>query len=276
MQPRAASGGGIQHARPDLESEYVAPRDETEQEIANIWQELLGLEQVGIYDDFFELGGHSLLATRVVSRIRQSFAVSIPLRSLFDASTVAGQAEVIARARRADTAPPIEAAPRNGRLPLSYAQESLWFLEQLTPGDVSYNMPGAIRIHGALDVDALQQSFAAVVARHEALRTTFAEVDGQPVQSIAPTQPVHVALVDLGPLEAEAREALTEELVGAIRGAVSKQFGIHAWAVVLIEQGNIPKTSSGKIQRRKCRSMWIEGALPVLASSPESPIPHDR
>ena len=101
----AAAGGGVQHARPDLDSEYVAPRDETEQEIANIWQELLGLEQVGIYDDFFELGGHSLLATRVVSRIRQSFAVSIPLRSLFDASTVADLAERIVEKQLENTDP---------------------------------------------------------------------------------------------------------------------------------------------------------------------------
>ena len=89
------AAGGVQHARPELGVDYVAPRDETEQEIATIWQELLGLERVGIYDDFFELGGHSLLATRVVSRLRQSFNVSLPLRSLFDASTVADLAEQV-------------------------------------------------------------------------------------------------------------------------------------------------------------------------------------
>ena len=117
----------------------------------------------------------------------------------------------------------------------------------------------------------------AVGTCHPALRAEFTAAftcDVDDGERLVLVQEVRSSAVD--DLEAEARDALAQELVSAIRGAVSKHFGIHAWAVVLIEQGNIPKTSSGKIQRRKCRSMWIEGALPMLASSPESPIPHDR
>ena len=165
------------------------------------------------------LGGHSLLATQVVSKLRETFGVDLPLRFLFDAPTVAGLAERIETARRSEqglTAPPMERVSRDGDLPLSFAQQRLWFLDQLMPGSIAYNMSGAVRLTGPLNVVALEQSLTEVLRRHEILRTTFRAVDGQPFQSIAPAKPFILPVTDLEPLpeaerEAEARRLAIEE-----------------------------------------------------------------
>ena len=175
--------------RPELEKGFVAPRTPEEELVAEIWAQVLGLERVGIYDNFFELGGHSLLATQAVSRIREAFAVEIPLRRLFEVPTVAGLAESIDAARRAGQslqAPPILPVPRDGDLPLSFAQQRLWFIDQLEPGNSAYNFPAAVRLKGPLNLVALEQSVNEIIKRHEALRTNFTTVDGRPAQVIAP------------------------------------------------------------------------------------------
>lgn len=193
--------------RPELDQIFVACRTPTEELLAAIWSQVLGVERVGIYDNFFQLGGHSLLATQVVSRIREAFQVEMPLRRLFEAPTVVGLAESIDVGRGAGLlASPIVPVPRDGELPLSFAQQRLWFIDQLEPGGSVYNFPAAVRLKGPLNVAALKHSLHEIVKRHEALRTTFAIVDGRPVQVIAPLLTLPLPIVDLRYLSETERE----------------------------------------------------------------------
>ena len=181
--------------RAALARAYTAPRTPTQARIAAIWSELLGVGEVGIDDNFFELGGHSLLATQVVSRIREAFRIELPLRSMFEGSTVAALADKVAAAARTSSAHAITRVPRDGELALSFAQQRLWFLEQLEPGSALYHLGEAVRLRGALDLDALTRSIATIVQRHEALRTTFVAREGRAVQVIAPSLEVPLELV---------------------------------------------------------------------------------
>ncbi|HEX2080196.1 MAG TPA: amino acid adenylation domain-containing protein, partial [Longimicrobium sp.] len=194
----------------------VAPRTPTEELLSGIWAEVLGLERVGAEENFFALGGHSLVATQAVSRVRQTFGVDLPLRALFEAPTVAALAERIEGLRRtgATVVPPIGRVPRGGPLPLSFAQQRLWVMDRLDPGSAAYNMAGALRLRGRLDMAALRASLGALVERHEALRTTLDERDGAPVQVIHSSVPVPLAVVDLCGLPAAAREREAERLAG--------------------------------------------------------------
>jgi acyl carrier protein len=191
-----------------LEAEYVAPRTPTEEVLAAFWAELLDLDRVGVHDDFLELGGHSLLATRLVSRIRTTLAVELPLRAVFEAPTVAGLARTVEASRLDRLAPaaPLVPVSREGPLPLSFAQERLWFLQQLAPESTRYTIPLGLRLAGRLDVAGLESSLSELVARHEALRTTFPAVDGRPVQVISPPEPVRLGVSDLGGLPPARRE----------------------------------------------------------------------
>jgi amino acid adenylation domain-containing protein len=198
-----------------LQRWYVAPRTLTEELLVGIWAEVLGLERVGLHDHFFELGGHSLLATHVVSRLRSLFEVELPVRSVFESPTVAELAQAVERARVEGAglqAPPLVRVPRAGELPLSYAQERLWFLDQLEPGSAAYNMPGALRVRGELDRVAFARAMNEIVRRHEVLRTTFAVVDGQPVQVMVPALTLSIPTVDLSALPEESREAEVRHL----------------------------------------------------------------
>jgi amino acid adenylation domain-containing protein len=205
-------------SRPELDKAFVAPRTPTEELLAEIWAQLLDIERVGIHDNFFDLGGHSLLATQVVSRIRETFQVEIPLRRLFEVPTVAGLAESIEAARLAGPnllAPPILPVPRNGDLALSFAQQRLWFFDQLEPGLSAYNIPAAVRLKGPLNLPALEQSLNEIIKRHESLRTTFGKVEGRPTQVIAPTLTIKLPVVDLRTLPASERETEVRRLVTA-------------------------------------------------------------
>ena len=165
----------------------AAPSDPVEELLAGIWAEVLGLGRVGVHDDFFALGGHSLLATQVMSRLRNVLGVELPLRRLFESPTVAALARDVREARQEDpAAPPIVPVPRDRDLPLSFAQQRLWLIDQLDPGSPVYNLPMALRLSGELIPSLLERLFAEIVRRHEALRTTFEVRAGEPVQVIAP------------------------------------------------------------------------------------------
>ncbi|HEX2081445.1 MAG TPA: amino acid adenylation domain-containing protein, partial [Longimicrobium sp.] len=198
------------------EGRYVAPRTPTEEVLAEIWAEVLRLERVGVTDSFFELGGHSLLATRVVSRVRQVFGVEVPLRALFEGPTVAELAGRVEALRRAElpVLPPVVPTERTGALPLSFAQERLWFIDRLEPGSAVYNIPVARRLGGALDEAALERALGEIVRRHEALRTVFAEVDGSPMQMIAPFGGFALPVEDLSGLSEADREAALRRRAG--------------------------------------------------------------
>ncbi|HEU0302475.1 MAG TPA: amino acid adenylation domain-containing protein, partial [Longimicrobium sp.] len=171
---------GDAYARRD----YEAPVGEVEVALAEIWADVLGVERVGRRDDFFDLGGHSLLAIRVLSRARQVLAVELALGEVFQRPVLADFAQGLERAQRAEL-PPIERADRGAPLPLSFAQQRLWFLETMGGLGGTYHIPRRLRLAGALDRDALRRALDRIVARHEALRTTFGRVDGAPVQRIA-------------------------------------------------------------------------------------------
>jgi acyl carrier protein len=158
--------------RQQLQRQYVGPGTLIEEVLAGIWQEVLGVEQVGVHDNFFELGGHSLLATRLISRVREAFSVELPLRKLFEYPTVAGFAACIASERQTERREALETqllpVARNQPLPLSFAQQRLWFLDQLAPGSPFYNLPVAVRLTGVLQPRALAHSLAALAQAIEA------------------------------------------------------------------------------------------------------------
>jgi amino acid adenylation domain-containing protein len=190
--------------------EYVAPRSPVEEALVGIWASVLGVERVGVHDNFFELGGHSLLATQALSRVRDVLHVEMPLRRIFETPTVAKLGESVEAALKggsAAPAPPVRRVQRTGDLPLSFAQQRLWFLDQWMPASAAYNIPVVMRLDGPLDEDALKASINTIVGRHEALRTTFEVVGDRPAQVIAPTLDVPVPLADLGGLPGEARQA---------------------------------------------------------------------
>ncbi|MEF9672134.1 condensation domain-containing protein [Pseudomonas sp. PCH446] len=165
---------------------YSAPEGATEHALAQIFQELLGLERVGRHDGFFELGGHSLLAAQLVSRVRQQLGGEMMLRQLFSHPSVAELARVVGGLQAADH-DSIEPVERIAPLALSFSQQRLWFLDQLDPGASSaYHMPMSLLLRGDLDRTALKDALDRLVARHESLRTTFARHGEQPVQIIAP------------------------------------------------------------------------------------------
>lgn len=197
----------------------TAPRTPIEEMLSGIWTQILGVSQVGIQDNFFELGGHSLLATQVISRVREVFQVELPLRCLFEFPTIAALAEQLKAAiqmQQGLEAPPLLPVSRDRDLPLSFAQQRLWFLHQLAPDSPLYNDPVVLRLSGSLNVTALERSINEVMQRHEVLRTRFDAVQGQPVQTILPDLDVPLSIVNLQHLpeserEPEALRLATEE-----------------------------------------------------------------
>ncbi|WP_437675105.1 amino acid adenylation domain-containing protein [Sorangium sp. So ce131] len=221
--PRTPNGKVDRRALPAPEAgdalDHVAPRTATEELLAGIWAEVLGVERVSVEDSFFDLGGHSLLLTQILSRVRRVLDVELPLRALFETPTVAAQARAVEAARRGPAstpAPPLVPGPRGGPLPLSFAQERLWFLAQLEETAASYNVPAAVRLLGPLDVARLERSFAAVVHRHTSLRATFVDEGGRAAVVVRDALPAAIAVVDLAGVpeasrEEEARRLLEEQ-----------------------------------------------------------------
>ncbi len=193
IRPEPGSG-------PASDTERVAPRTLVEERLAAIWTQVLEVEEVGVFDDFFDRGGHSLLATQLVMRLRDAFGQELPVRTIFQAPTIAAQAEILGTASGEASSPrsrPIRRVSREEPLPLSFAQERLWFLDQLVPGSPAYNIASALRVSGDLDPALLERAFAGVVERHEPLRTTFGQRDGRGFQVIHPPRGWSVPVTDL-------------------------------------------------------------------------------
>ncbi|HEV2863874.1 MAG TPA: amino acid adenylation domain-containing protein [Pyrinomonadaceae bacterium] len=193
--------------------------DPVEEIIAGIWAETLGRPHVGVNDNFFNLGGHSLLVAQLLLRVRKSLQVELPLRVVFEAPTVAAMAEAVRAALRtgaAPTQPPLEPARRNGTAPLSIAQEGLWLFDRVEPGNPVYHLPAAVRLSGEVDIHSLRRALDEVTRRHEALRTTFAVIDGRPAQVVAASAAQELCVTDLRGVsgqeqEAEVRSVCAEE-----------------------------------------------------------------
>ncbi|MEW6736516.1 MAG: SDR family NAD(P)-dependent oxidoreductase, partial [Acidobacteriota bacterium] len=198
------------HSRPLLTSLYTGPRTEQEQVLTNIWQTLLGVEQIGVNDNFFELGGHSLLAIQVASRIRAEFNIELSPRQMFEAPTIAELTEIVTQSRlqqKEHIVSTIKPVVRDGELPLSFAQQRLWFIDQLEPNRSLYNIPMALRLNGKLDISALELTLSEIIRRHESLRTSFPTVNGQVSQSVSAPQPISLRIIDLSTLNDDKRES---------------------------------------------------------------------
>jgi len=220
--------------KPAPDDEFVLPRTPVEKLLAQIWCELLGVDEVGVYDNFFNLGGHSLIAIKVATRVRETFSVEVPLSVLFENPTPALMAkQVEAAVRRSAGSPPpasIEPVSRDQQLPLSFAQQRLWFLNELEPGSAFYNIPVVLRLSGPLNVPVLEQTLTEVIRRHELLRTTFVtSADGTPYQQINAAAPFKLAIEDLSGLEPAERQAEAQRRASA---EAQKPFDL-AWGPLL-------------------------------------------
>jgi len=187
-----------------------APRYALEEIMIGIWADVLALDQAGRHDDFFVHGGHSLLAMQLVARIRSVLNTEVPLRTVFANPTPALLAQQVATQSHGAVMPPVTRIDRNGTLELSFAQQRLWFMDQLEPQSALYNIPLALKVTGPLDIAALERAINAIIARHEALRTTFPRVDDGPIQLIADAYELRIAREDLSSLsDAKRADAAT-------------------------------------------------------------------
>lgn len=201
--------------QPESETISAAANTPFEAMLTTLWSQLLGVT-VGVHDDFFACGGHSLLATQVMSRVRDLFNVELPLRALFETPTIASLAQQIETAMKTKqqlAILPLQPVDRNQPLPLSFAQQRLWFLSQLAPDSGLYNLSVHVKLTGAFNLSALEQSVNEVVRRHEALRTSFVAVEGQPVQVINPALTLTVPVVDLRSLSPAEQDVAIRQLV---------------------------------------------------------------
>ena len=220
--PLTPNGKVDRHALPSPDGglfqsihDYVAPRTESEELIAQTWREVLKFDRIGVHDNFFELGGHSLLAARVAGRLRTNFNVDLPLRRIFELPTVAllgAEIDRLCRSARGVTTPPIVPVRRDDPIPLSCAQRRVWFLHKLDADLSAYNMPVSHRVRGPLNITALEESLNEIVRRHETLRTAIAEVDGEPVQQIQTLACLDLDVIDLRQVRLEQAEKEAERI----------------------------------------------------------------
>ncbi|WP_218053903.1 non-ribosomal peptide synthetase [Streptomyces rhizosphaericus] len=209
---------------PDGDSRHIAPRTPAEEALARIWSEVLPVDTVGVEDDFLGLGGDSILGVRLLTRIRAELGVELSLRDLLDARTVARLAGKLPAAAAEAPEAPIPPAPRDRPLPLSSAQRRLWFLDDLTSGGTEYNTGAGLRLDGPLDAAALRRALDRLTARHDALRTTFATVDGHGVQQVAAHGTVPLERLDLGGHPARRR---AEELDATLTAELNRPYDLR-------------------------------------------------
>jgi len=231
LLPYTANGKVDRQALPEPEPNgsksgaYVVPRTQMEQLVAGIWTEVLSWERLGVHDNFFELGGHSMAAVRIVVRVNAALNLDITPQMLFECATVSKLAErlelELRQRRGAPTiqSPPLAPVARTERLPLSYAQQRLWFLNQLFPGNVTFNLIQAVRLKGALDVGASERALSEILHRHEVLRTTFPSIRGEPHQQIHSWVPVRLAPIDIS-------KDSEEQTLSALRRAEDTPFDL--------------------------------------------------
>ncbi|MDF5723373.1 MAG: amino acid adenylation domain-containing protein [Rhizonema sp. PD37] len=218
-------------SRPNLEEIFVAPRNAIEEKLALIWAELLGLEQMGVNDNFFHLGGHSLIATQMLSRMREVFTVELSFHQIFENPTIGSLAQLIAlgQVEQQWQRPAIERIPHEGLLPVSFAQERVYFIQQLAPESNAYQFQATLRFHGQLDVAVLQQCLNEIVLRHEIFRTTYPAVNGQLFQVIHPHQLISSTAINLQSFPEVEREAEAQKLVET---EVQKPFDLNQLPLV--------------------------------------------
>ncbi|WP_306362892.1 non-ribosomal peptide synthetase [Nocardia sp. CC227C] len=198
---------------------YREPATATERAVAEVFAAVLGLDRVGADDDFFELGGNSLLATRVSARLGAAAGAPVPVRLVFTAPTVAGLAAELAAIGGAPARPALTSRPRPERIPLSPAQQRMWFLNRFDAESTAYNIPVALRVSGALDVEAMRRAFADLILRHEILRTVYPRHDGGPVQVVLPPEDRAVPRLEVGALTAA-------EVASAVAALAATEFDV--------------------------------------------------
>ncbi len=223
------------NTRLDLQNSYVPPRTPVEEILVSIWSQVLNQQQVEIYNNFFELGGHSLLATQVISRVYEAFNVELPLRYLFESPTVADLAlhidQLISHTKDGLRVPPMLPRQPNQELTLSFAQQRLWFLEQLQPGNSAYNISTTVRLSGVLNVEILTHSISEIISRHEALRTIFTTMAGQPVPVIIPSPNFTLPIIDLRKIPLSARET---EAIRLAKEEFRRPFDLTEWPLLRV------------------------------------------
>jgi len=195
--------------------DYIPPETEIEKKLVGIWQEILGIERIGIQDDFFELGGDSILANRVIASMREELQVEVSLRKLFERSTVNALLEEVELEEKGLQRIGIgkRRAARDGHIPLSFSQERLWFLQQLDKESVAYHVPRSIRVRGTLDVTLIERCFTEIIRRHEILRTLFPTVDGRPEQRILEPFQLKIPVIDRTRYDEEAQANKVSDFV---------------------------------------------------------------
>ena len=231
----------------------AAPQTASQRMLAALWAEVLDTDRFGIDDSFFDLGGHSLLTTQVVSRLRERHGVDLPLRAMFDHPTIAALAALIDQTRDAShTVPtgapqPIVRVARDTPVPASFSQRRMWLIQQFDPAAAAaYNVPISIRLRGALDHDALHRAFDLVVRHHEAFKTTFIAIDGEPMQRIGALQPADIELLDLRAFDHAERHARAQSL-----------FSERAARAFDLEHGPLHRISLVRLDQEEHAVLWV-------------------
>ena len=255
----------------ELESDFVAPRNEQEEALAQIWRKVFALEQIGIHDNFFQLGGHSLIATQILSRIRDACQAEISFQELLENPTINDLSQVVAQAQQSEKSSSftkIKPISREGYLPVSFAQERVYFIEQLAPSTTAYQFQERLGIKGALDIPILEKCLSEILRRHEIFRTSFPAVAGKLVQVIHPPHQVKLPVIDLqtvpqDELEQEV-ERITDEVVQQpfdiaqlplIRWALLK-LSASEWALVHVEHHMVHDGWSFNIFLKELRTLY--------------------
>lgn len=211
------------HSRPNILTTYIAPRDENEKKIANIFSRVLGIDSIGAYDDFFELGGHSLMGTQVVVRMREELDIDIPISLIFENPTVAGIALLLSSKSEKNKGMLLEKASRLEEFPLSFSQKRLWFLHQMEPESTQYHINAALRLKGDLSSEILEKSLNDIIARHESLRTVFPVINDSPKQKVLEHLYLQIPYMDLSHVSEWKKE---EEVRKIFIGEVNRPFNL--------------------------------------------------